>query len=92
MEALRRRASEGGSWHVRVSLTQTSMWFMRLGHDLARASASGLGDVKEFQTERATPYGPMRFVAPPLRMSETAPHWELPSARLGSDAPIWLPR
>jgi len=92
MEALRRRASEGGSWHVRVSLTQTSMWYMRLGHELARASASGLGETKEFLTARATPYGPMRFVAPPLRMSETPPHWELPSARLGSDAPTWLPR
>jgi len=92
MEALRRRAREGGSWHVRVSLTQTSMWYMRLGHDLDRARASGLGDAKEFLAQRATPYGPMRFVAPPLRMSETPPRWELPSARLGSDAPVWLPR
>jgi hypothetical protein len=92
MEALRRRASEGGSWHVRVSLTQTSMWYMRLGHDLERASSSGLGDAKDFLMARATPYGPMRSVAPPLRMSETPPHWELPSARLGSGEPVWLSR
>jgi hypothetical protein len=92
MEALRRRASEGGSWHVRVSLTQTSMWYFQLGHDLDRGRARPLGDAKAFLTERATPYGPMRFVAPPLRMSETTPHWELPSAPLGSHEPHWLPR
>jgi crotonobetainyl-CoA:carnitine CoA-transferase CaiB-like acyl-CoA transferase len=31
LEALRRRATEGGSWHVQVSLTQTAMWYLRLG-------------------------------------------------------------
>ena len=31
MTALRRRAEEGGSWRVTVSLSQTSMWYMRLG-------------------------------------------------------------
>ena len=31
LEALRRRAIEGGSWHVQVSLTQTAMWYLRLG-------------------------------------------------------------
>jgi hypothetical protein len=92
LEALRRRATAGGSWHVRVSLTQTSMWFYRLGSDLDRTRALGLGGAERFLTQRATPYGPMRFVAPPLQMSETPPHWERPTARLGSDAPVWLPR
>jgi hypothetical protein len=91
MEALRRRATEGGSWHVRVSLSQTSMWYYRLGHELERASASGLGDTSRYATTRDTPYGKMRFVAPPLRMSETPPRWELPSAPLGSGEPTWLP-
>ena len=31
LEALRRRATEGGSWHVQVSLTQTAMWYLKLG-------------------------------------------------------------
>ena len=30
MRALARRATEGGSWHVRVSLARTSMWIMSL--------------------------------------------------------------
>ena len=29
--ALRRRAKEGGSYHVRISLTRAAMWFMSLG-------------------------------------------------------------
>ena len=31
MTALRRRATEGGSWHVRTSLAQTAQWFRHLG-------------------------------------------------------------
>jgi len=29
--ALRRRAREGGSYHVRISLTRAAMWFASLG-------------------------------------------------------------
>ncbi len=31
MSALKRRATEGGSWHVRCSLAQTAQWFRQLG-------------------------------------------------------------
>ena len=41
MTALRRRAVEGGSWMVTASLSQTSMWFYRLGQELDRAAATG---------------------------------------------------
>jgi crotonobetainyl-CoA:carnitine CoA-transferase CaiB-like acyl-CoA transferase len=92
MEALRRRATEGGSWHVRVSLCQTSMWYVRLGHDLERSAARGLGDVAELLERRATPYGTLRFLAPPLRMSETQPRWELPTALLGGGEAVWVAR
>ena len=29
LEALKRRAREGGSWYVKVSLAQTASWFLR---------------------------------------------------------------
>ena len=87
--ALRRRAEEGGSWRVTVSLSQTSMWYMRLGHDLDRDAASGEGDVAAMTEECDTPYGTMRRLRPALQMSETAPRWELPSAPLGSGAAAW---
>ena len=41
MMALRRRAEEGGSWRVTVSLSQTSMWYMRLEHELDRLAQRG---------------------------------------------------
>ena len=31
LAALRRRAREGGSYHVRISLARAAMWFMSLG-------------------------------------------------------------
>lgn len=89
MIALQRRAAEGGSWRVRVSLSQTAMWYYRLGHDLDPTRASGLGDVTPFLEERDTPYGHMTRLRPPLRMSETDPHWALPAQRLGSGEPAW---
>jgi hypothetical protein len=89
MMALRRRAAEGGSWLVNVSLTQTSMWYLRLGTDLDAASAPGLADPATLLTERTTEYGRMRFLRPALRMSETLPQWELPSSPLGSGKAAW---
>lgn len=90
MIALRRRAAEGGSWLVRVSLSQTSTWYYRLGLELDRNAASGLGDLAPFMEERDTPYGRMKHLGPPLRMSETSPHWALPSAPLGSGKARWV--
>jgi crotonobetainyl-CoA:carnitine CoA-transferase CaiB-like acyl-CoA transferase len=92
MMALRRRAVEGGSWSVNVSLSQTSMWYLRLGHDLDRARASGAGDVASLLGERETPYGRMLHLRPALQMSETQPRWDLPSAPLGSGEAAWLAR
>ncbi len=89
MIALRRRAEEGGSWLVRVSLSQTSMWYYRMGLDLDRNATTGLGEMAPFMEERDTPYGHMKHLGPPLRMSETNPHWALPSAPLGSGQPAW---
>ncbi len=89
MIALRRRAVEGGSWSVRVSLSQTSMWYYRLGADLDPAAATGLGDFSSFMEERATPYGYMKHLRPALRMSQTDPHWSLPTTPPGSGQAAW---
>ena len=89
MMALRRRATEGGSWLVRVSLSQTSMWYYRLGLDLDRTAATGEGDTDAMLESRDTPYGPMRHLRPPLQMSATPPHWSVPTQPLGSGEPTW---
>src|SRR5690606_4249378 len=38
MEGLRRRATQGGSWLVRVSLAQTCEWLHRLGREGGEAA------------------------------------------------------
>ena len=92
MTALARRATEGGSWHVQVSLCQTCMWYQRLG-DGNDAGAPGLGDVEPFTALMDTAdFGPIRYLTPAVQMSETPPHWDLPPARIGAHEPVWLPR
>ncbi|MBN9493768.1 CoA transferase [bacterium] len=96
MIALRRRAVEGGSWLVRTSLTQTSMWYIRLGTGLDRSAGQGLGDTAAFMEDVAATgeatYGPYTRLRPALQMSETPPHWATPSVPLGSGTMEWLPR
>lgn len=92
MTALVRRATEGGSWHVQVSLAQTCEWYQRLGDDSDRESADA-GDIAPFLAEMDTPdFGPIRYLSPALAMSETQPRWELPLVAHGSHAPVWLAR
>ncbi len=92
MVALARRATIGGSWHVQVSLSQTSMWYQRLGDDRDREAAR-LGDPGEFlgimDTEH---YGRVQYLRPALSMSETEPRWDLPPAPSGTHEPRWLAR
>jgi crotonobetainyl-CoA:carnitine CoA-transferase CaiB-like acyl-CoA transferase len=89
LEALRRRAIEGGSWHVQVSLTQTAMWFQNLGLIEGVTPDTRLGDISEFLETHETPYGEMTHLAPALQMSETQPYWAFGSRPLGSDFPEW---
>jgi crotonobetainyl-CoA:carnitine CoA-transferase CaiB-like acyl-CoA transferase len=89
--ALGRRAREGGSYHVRVSLALAGQW---LG-SVPRVSATGVAT--ELPAERLeqlmmvsdTPFGRLRHLAPVARMSETQPHWDKPSVPLDHDAPEW---
>jgi crotonobetainyl-CoA:carnitine CoA-transferase CaiB-like acyl-CoA transferase len=89
MIALARRATEGGSWHVRASLCQTAMWFTRLGSTCDLAAASGLGDLAALLTQSDTAGGRLTHLAPVTHMSETPPRWSHPSPTLGADPPAW---
>jgi crotonobetainyl-CoA:carnitine CoA-transferase CaiB-like acyl-CoA transferase len=87
--ALARRATEGGSWLVQTSLSQTAMWYQRLGDDADREAADP-GDVTPFLAEMDTPHhGRMRYLAPALSMSDTPPRWDLPPAPMGTHEPVW---
>ena len=91
--ALRRRAREGGSYHVRVSLARCAMWFMSLGQvdeaELANPGAeSKLGPP---ETIRAmTPYGHYERLAPLVKLSRTPTRWREPLLDVrGAAYPTW---
>jgi hypothetical protein len=92
MTALGRRATEGGSWHVQVSLSQTCMWYQRLGDD-NDVDAADPGNLQPFLAEMDTPdFGRIQYLTPALHLSETPPRWDLPPARQGAHAAEWLAR
>jgi len=94
MEALRRRATEGGSWLVRVSLVQTAHWLRRLGAFGALENACslpdpGLEDVIDLTMETSSTFGKIRHLAPAITLSETPSHWIRPPVPLSSHKPVW---
>ena len=87
--ALARRATEGGSWHVQVSLCQTSTWYQSLGDDVDPTTAPRLDDLP-FLDEMDTPaVGRISYLRPAVTMSETPPRWDLPPSPLGTHEPVW---
>jgi crotonobetainyl-CoA:carnitine CoA-transferase CaiB-like acyl-CoA transferase len=95
MQALARRAREGGSYHVQVSLCQSAMFIQRQGliadFDDAPARLTEQ-ELASLYVEADTGYGRLRTLGPALRLSETPPRWARGTPRPGSDRPEWLPR
>ncbi|MBN3755424.1 CoA transferase [Paraburkholderia sp. Tr-20389] len=91
MVALARRAQEGGSWHVRLSLAQTGRWLQSMGQieDGWRAPDVTFDEVQEGLHEVDSPFGRVCAAAPAERMSETPPFYARPPAPIGSDAARW---
>jgi hypothetical protein len=91
--ALRRRASEGGSYHVRISLARAAMWFMSLG-SFDTTDFDLLGPENRMiplRTMRAqTPYGEVERLAPQVKLSRTPGKWRDPLVAVrGGDLPVW---
>ncbi len=91
MVALQRRAVEGGSWQVRVSLAQTGRWLQNLPRRGLHFAASELTKAEIVATLQTcdSPYGQIRAVAPVEKMSETPPHFAQPPVPLGTHAASW---
>ncbi len=90
--ALKRRASVGGSYHVRVSLCRTGMWIQTFG----RTDEPGAGLSRDWldsllmQTD--APFGRVEHLAPVVKLSETPARWARPTVPLGTHAPEWETR
>jgi len=94
--ALGRRAREGGSYLVRVSLTQSAMMINRLNRvpreDAEKQSPIALSE-SQIQTlilKADSGFGNIQFLGPVLSLSETPPRWDQPAVPLGTNAPEWL--
>jgi CoA-transferase family III len=90
--ALGRRAREGGSYHVRVSLCQSGMFLYRQG----KVAFPGFGldlppaELDAIRMESRPKSGPLRHLGPILELSETPGRWVRPTPQLGGDVPEWL--
>jgi crotonobetainyl-CoA:carnitine CoA-transferase CaiB-like acyl-CoA transferase len=91
MMALARRATEGGSWHVRVSLAQTGHWIRGLGRvpEGLACPDPKIEDVRDRLEEGQSGFGRLTTARHAAVLSETPAYWALPSMPLGSHAPEW---
>ena len=97
MVALARRAREGGSWLVRISLAQVGKWIVDLGEVAESAARDAPAEFSPEELARwsmvsETPSGSLRHLSPVVQMSETQPHWARPSVPLGYNRPEWPAR
>ncbi len=93
--ALLRRARDGGSYRVDVSLTAASMFVMGLGLLPATPRPEDVFGLEPLPTdlmETESGFGSVTHPAPITHYSETKPYWDKPCVYYGSGRPAWLPR
>jgi crotonobetainyl-CoA:carnitine CoA-transferase CaiB-like acyl-CoA transferase len=98
MAALARRATEGGSYRVHVSLDRAALWILSLGifdkgyvEEVAgKPGPHELIDPEVFLA--STPCGMYQGITETVHMSETPRHFATVLVPRGSSSPEWLPR
>ena len=94
MIALNRRATQGGSWLVRISLAQVGKWIVDLG-EIPAADLQGVpseftpDELASWSMVSDTPSGRLQHLKPVVQLSETPPYWARPSVPLGYHPPVW---
>lgn len=88
VDALLRRAADGGSWRVRVSLGRTRHWLERLGV-IDGTTIPEPDPPTDLLHDLDTVDGPATLVRPPGTLSLTPPYWASPPVPLGTHAPTW---
>src|SRR5277367_3500431 len=95
--ALKRRATEGGSWLVRISLAQAGRWLVGRG-EVPEAQLKDIpaeftpAEIDKWTIETVTPAGKLRHLGPTLQLSEIQPYWARPTVPLGYHQPVWPAR
>ncbi|MFC0398444.1 CoA transferase [Paraburkholderia rhizosphaerae] len=91
MVALARRATEGGSWHVRLSLAQTGRWLQSLGpiEDGWQTPEVGFDDVKDCIEMVDSPFGRVAGTLPAEKLEKTPARYGRRPVPIGTDDPRW---
>lgn len=90
--ALARRAEQGGSWLVRVSLVQVAHWIAGLGTTDGTAGLKELPDLElaALLMESDGPFGRLRHLKPVVQLGETPAFYARPAEPLGSSPARWI--
>ena len=89
--ALAHQQRQGGSWHVRVSLAQSSEWLNRLGCvDRLSLKTPGVSELSDLMGNAQTPFGHTTFIRPVAQLANTPGYWARGSVPLGHDQAQWL--
>jgi hypothetical protein len=91
MVALKRRATEGGSYHVRLSLAQTAHWFKDLGRieQFADCKNPARENISDYLEQVVTPFGTVEHLKPVLQLTKTSPKIFSPAVPLGHNKLAW---
>ena len=92
--ALKRRAREGGSWRVAVSLARTAEWIWDMTDLMGRktevpAASLSETEIDQFKQSLDSPFGQLSVLKPALSLSETPPGWSSPPVPLGTHPAAW---
>lgn len=91
MAALLKRATTGGSYHVRISLARGAMWVQDLGYvapDLYNLAPKEDKYPVQLETN-STVYGPVTYLAPAVKFSNMPRATLRPVVPYGADMPNW---
>ena len=92
LSALLRRGREGGSYRVHTSLCRTAMWLQSFAPPPAHprpSDATLARAAKRLELSGHTAWGPLTYLGPITRFSETRASWERPTTPLAYDPALW---
>ena len=85
MLALHRRATEGGSYWVRVSLARTGMWYRSLGlRESSEHVSLESAEIADMSAHKKTHWGSVAHLRPAVGSSVWEVGWHLPPVPLGT--------
>ncbi|WP_260986455.1 CoA transferase [Bordetella genomosp. 13] len=88
LAALARQATEGGSWHVRVSLARTGLWVRDLGR-VQDGLACPMPPIDNLVYTEPSGFGLLEAVRHSAQFSDTPARWDRPSVPPGTHPPVW---